>query len=159
MTIDADGSVRRSVTVAASPERAFEVFTADFDSWWPRTHHIGKSPMTRALIEGHVGGRCYSEQEDGTDCPWGHVLVWEPPHRFVIAWQINAQWGYEPDVDKSSEVEVRFTEVGDGKTRVDLEHRAFERMGEGGDAMRAGVGAEGGWGSLLDVYAKRVENS
>lgn len=159
MTIDADGSVHRSVTVAASPEHAFEVFTADFDSWWPRSHHIGKSPMKRALIEGHLGGRCYSEQEDGTDCPWGQVLVWEPPHRFVIAWQINAQWGYEPDVARSSEVEIRFTDVGDGRTRVDLEHRGFERMGEGGEAMRAGVDAEGGWGSLLDVYAKRVESA
>ncbi len=108
------------------PRRAaFEVFTADFDSWWPRTHHIGTSPMTKAIIEERVGGRCYSQQEDGTDCPWGQVLAWEPPHRLVIAWQITAQWGFEPDLSRASEVEVRFIDAGGGQTRVELEHRNF----------------------------------
>ena len=57
--------VRKSVTVKASVERAFEVFTSDFDSWWPRTHHIGKTPMTRGILEGRAGGRCYTEHVDG----------------------------------------------------------------------------------------------
>jgi uncharacterized protein YndB with AHSA1/START domain len=156
MTTEADGAVRRSVTVAASPAQAFEVFTADFDSWWPRSHHIGKSPMTRAIIEGRVGGRCYSQQEDGVDCPWGQVLVWEPPRRIVIAWQITHEWGFEPDLARSSEVEVRFTDAGDGRTRIDLEHRHFERMGPTGDTMRTAVGATGGWGTLLELFASRV---
>jgi len=67
----ADVPVRKSITVAASPERAFAVFTDDMDSWWPREHHIGKAPMQRVLVEGQVGGRCYTEQVDGTECDWG----------------------------------------------------------------------------------------
>ena len=86
--------VRKSIVVDTDPERAFTLFTDGFDSWWPRSHHIGKSPMTRAIVEGRVGGRCYSEQEDGTECRWGQVLVWEPPNRFVMAWQITHEWGY-----------------------------------------------------------------
>ena len=157
-----DGSVmvrpvRKSITVKASVERAFRVFTEEFDSWWPKSHHIGNSPLNRAVVEGWVGGRCYSEQEDGTDCPWGSVLVWEPPNRFVMAWQITPAWKYEPDLAKSSEVEVRFTAEGDGITRVDLEHRNFERHGEGGDSMRAKVDSPGGWGSLLQLYLARAE--
>src|SRR5262249_50945827 len=62
--------VRKSIVVDAGPERAFKVFTAEYDSWWPRSHHIGKSPMKKAIIEGKVGGRCYSEQEDGSECDW-----------------------------------------------------------------------------------------
>jgi hypothetical protein len=46
--------VRRSVTVNASVERTFRVFSEGFDSWWPRTHHIGKSPMKKAIVEGKV---------------------------------------------------------------------------------------------------------
>ncbi len=108
-TVASSEAVRQTITVRTSVEHAFKVFTDGFDSWWPRTHHIGKSPMTRAVIEGKVGGRCYSDQEDGTVCPWGQVLVWEPPHRMVIAWQITHEWGYEPDLAKASEVEIRFT--------------------------------------------------
>lgn len=112
--------------------------------------------MTKAIIEERVGGRCYSQQEDGTECPWGQVLVWEPPHRLVIAWQITAQWRFEPDVTRASEVEVRFIDAGGGQTRVELEHRGFERMGPDGATMRTAVGAPGGWSTLLELFAARV---
>lgn len=148
--------VRKSIVVDINPERAFALFTDGFDSWWPRSHHIGKSPMKRAIVEGRVGGRCYSEQEDGTDCPWGQILVWEPPRRFVMAWMITHEWGYQPDLAQSSEVEVRFTPTGDGATRVDLEHRNLDRHGAGGPTVRASVDSPGGWGSLLELYAKRA---
>lgn len=154
-----DAPVRKSITVKASAERAFEVFTAEFDSWWPRSHHIGKAPLKKAVIDGRVGGRCYNEQTDGTDCEWGEITVWEPPKRFVMAWKINAQWQYEPDSSKASEVEVRFTAASDGFTRVDLEHRHFERMGVDGAAMRSGVDSPGGWGSLLELYAAQLEKA
>ena len=148
--------VRKSIAVQATPERAFEVFTADFDSWWPRTHHIGKSPMKRAIIEEKQGGRCYSEQIDGTDCDWGTVLVWEPPTRFVIAWQINTDWTFQPDLAQSSEVEVRYTAQPGGLTRVDLEHRLLERHGAGVGTMRSAIDSENGWGSLLREFAACV---
>jgi uncharacterized protein YndB with AHSA1/START domain len=150
-------SVRRTVTVRLSVERAFRLFTDGYDSWWPRTHHIGKSPMKRAIIEGKTGGRCYAEQEDGTDCPWGQVLVWDPPKRLVLAWQITHEWGYDPDLSRASEVEVRFTPEADGTTRVDLEHRHFERHGAGGDSIRTAVASEGGWGALLGLFAQKAE--
>jgi uncharacterized protein YndB with AHSA1/START domain len=148
--------VRKVITVKAGPEKAFRVFTEGMDTWWPRTHHIGKAPMKKTIIEGRVGGRCYSEQTDDTECDWGQVLVWEPPHRFVMAWKISPQWGYEPDLEKSSEVEVRFTADGSGSTRVDLEHRCFERMGPGGDTMRARVDEQMGWGDLLRIFAEKT---
>jgi hypothetical protein len=154
--IAAEVPVRKSVVVKAGVDRAFQIFTEGFDTWWPRTHHIGKAPLKKAIVEARVGGRCYSEQTDGTECDWGSILVWEPPHRFVMAWQINYKWGYEPDLEKSSEVEVRFTAESDGSTRVDLEHRHFERHGEGWESMRSNVDSPGGWGTLLDLYAAQV---
>jgi uncharacterized protein YndB with AHSA1/START domain len=157
MTASTANTVQKSVIVKASQEKAFRVFTEGFDSWWPREHHIGKSPMTRAIIEGRVGGRCYSEQQDGTDCPFGSILEWEPPARFVMAWQVTAQWQYEPDLAKSSEVEVRFTPQGDGTTRVDLEHRCFERMGDGWESMRTMVDGGMGWGALMGLFAAKAD--
>jgi uncharacterized protein YndB with AHSA1/START domain len=152
-----DTAVRKSITVQATPERAFQVFTEGVDTWWPRTHHIGKSPMKKVFIEARAGGRCYSEQADGTDCDWGAVLVWEPPARFVMAWKITPGWAFEADTAKSSEVEVHFTPQPDGSTRVDLEHRYFERHGDGGDAMRTSVDSPGGWSLLLGLFKPQAE--
>ncbi len=149
--------VVKSVTVRASAEHAFKVFTEGFDTWWPRSHHIGTSPMKRAVVETFLGGRCYTEQVDGTDCPWGQVTAWDPPRRLVIAWMIAPDWKYQPDISKSSEVEIRFTPLADGTTRVDLEHREFERLGAGAETMRKGVGGDGGWGGLLTMFKGAAE--
>ena len=154
-----DVPVRKSITVKASAKRAFEVFTAGFDSWWPRSHHIGNAPLKRAILEGRVGGRCYSEQTDGTECDWGEILEWEPPKRFLMAWKITSQWKYLPELEKSSEVEVRFTPQGDGSTRVDLEHRNFARMGAGWESMREMVNSEGGWAGTLQLFAAQAEKA
>ena len=145
--------VRRSITVRASAERAFEVFTSDMGSWWPRDHHIGKSPMKDIVFEEREGGRIYTQQMDGTDCDWGSVLAWDPPRRVLFAWRITNSWTYEPDLWKSSEVEVRFTPLGDDSTRVDLEHRHLERHGPGFEAMHKGVDSPNGWTIVLDLYA------
>jgi uncharacterized protein YndB with AHSA1/START domain len=155
----ADAPVRKSISVRASAERAFEVFTAGMDSWWPRSHHIGKAPMKRTIVEGRVGGRCYSEQTDGTECDWAKIVAWEPPRRLVMAWTINSQWQYEPDLSKASEVEVCFTPQADGSTRVDLKHRHFDRVGAGWENMRASVDSDEGWGGLLKLYMAAAENS
>jgi uncharacterized protein YndB with AHSA1/START domain len=156
MTASPDQAVLKTVTVRAGVERAFRVFTEGFDTWWPHSHHIGSSPMTKAVIECRVGGRCYSQQEDGADCPWGQILEWEPPRRFVLAWMITPQWKYQPDLSQASEVEVKFTALADGSTRVDLEHRYFERGGEGWQQMREGVNSQGGWGMLLELFAAKA---
>ena len=154
-----DTPVLKSVTVRADPERAFRIFTREVDSWWPRTHHIGKSPMKRIEIEARDGGRCYTEQEDGTECDWGTVLVWDPPRRFVMAWQITHEWGFEPDLDRSSEVEVTFVPTATGGTRVDLVHRFFSRHGAGAESMRAAVDEPNGWTGLLSLFAERADET
>jgi Activator of Hsp90 ATPase homolog 1-like protein len=149
--------VRTSIRVRANASRAFKVFTEGLDSWWPKSHHVGASPMTRAVMEGRVNGRVYSEQDDGNICEWGQILVWEPPARFVMAWRIKPTWELEPDAGKCSEVEVNFTPASDGSTLVELEHRYFERHGEGAAKMREQVGQPGGWGGLLELFKTESE--
>jgi uncharacterized protein YndB with AHSA1/START domain len=149
--------VRKSVTVKTSAAHAFNVFTTGFHTWWPKSHHIGKSPMKKAILEEKIGGRCYTEQEDGTECDWGSILAWEPPARVVMAWQITGQWQFEPDLAKSSEVEIRFTPLADGSTRVDLEHRHLERHGADAMAVRTGIDSPNGWGALMQLYAEAAQ--
>jgi uncharacterized protein YndB with AHSA1/START domain len=147
--------VRKAVVVEASPARAFEVFTAGIDSWWPKTHSIGATPITKSVIEPFVGGRWYTRHEDGKDVVIGHVRAWEPGSRLVVGWEVSADWKPDPRAEFASEVEVRFVAEGAGHTRVEVLHHQFERMGaEAGEKMRAGV--DGGWTPILDLYAKQV---
>ena len=82
--------VRKSVRVNAGQAHAFETFTSGLGRWWPRNASIGKPPMKTAVIEPRLGGRWYELSEDGSQTDVGKVLVWEPPQRFVISWDINS---------------------------------------------------------------------
>jgi uncharacterized protein YndB with AHSA1/START domain len=147
--------VRKSIVVKATPQRAFEVFTTGVDRWWPKSHGIGSTPLVRSIIEPFVGGRWYTQHEDGTDVVVGHVQTWEPGALFIVSWEVSATWKPDPRVAFASIIEVRFTAEANGSTRVDLEHRDFERMGEKeGNIMRSGV--EGGWAGILALYAAAV---
>jgi len=147
--------VRKTLTVRASPETAFRVFTADFDRWWPRGRKIGEADMAKAVLEPRAGGRWYEIGVDGSECEWGEVLSWDPPGHLLLAWRLNAQWKYDPDL--LTEVEVKFTALGDGQTRVDFEHRGFENMGAPGEEARARVDSPNGWSGLLAAYQTFLE--
>ena len=145
--------VRKTISVKTNVERAFTVFTEGFDSWWPRSHKLFEADLQTAIIEPKAGGRCYQRAVDGAECDWGKVTVWEPPRRLIIAWQLDGKWQYDPDLSHASEVEVTFTADAGGLTRVDLEHRHFERHGASAGAVRTGVDSPMGWGDLLQTYA------
>ena len=146
--------VRKSIRVNAEPARAFEVFTAGLGRWWPRDKGIGKLPMKSAVMETRLGGRWYELADDGTQTNVGRIIVWEPPQRFVITWDINSKW--KPDTTISSEVEVKFIPDGINRTRVELEHRKFEQMGaEQGETMREHV--DSGWPGMLERFKAEIE--
>lgn len=151
-------ALRKSVIVDATPSAAFSVFTAGIDRWWPKTHGIGQGPVKQSVLEPFVGGRWYARHEDDSIAVVGHVLVWEPGERLVVSWEISAEWKPDPRPAMTSEVEVRFSAAEPGRTRVDLEHRNFERMGEaGGEKMRTDV--SGGWPTILELFAKEASRA
>jgi len=150
-TVAAIEPVRKHIVIEAPQERVFQTFTRDIDKWWPREHHIGTSPLACQELETTVGGRWYSVCEDGSECNVGKVLEWDPPKRVVLAWQLTAQWQYDPDL--ITEVEVTFTAEGPRTTRVDLEHRNLERFGVSAVELRNSIDSPSGWGLLLSNFA------
>jgi uncharacterized protein YndB with AHSA1/START domain len=112
--------------------------------------------MKDAVIEPKAGGRWFEVGEDGNRCEWGEVLAWEPPTRLLLAWRIGTDWQYLPDL--LTEVEVRFTPIDDRTTRVELEHRLLENMGEAAEAARVTFESEHGWGAILAGYAKAASS-
>ena len=135
---EAATAVRRSITVAAPVEKAFDVFDRPSERW-------------RA--------RWYERTAGGAEADWGVVLAWEPPTRLVLAWRLDAEWKHNPDPAKQTEIEVHFVPDGPGRTRVDLEHRLLDRFDGAADEMKATFESDAGWVGLLKRYADAVASS
>ncbi|MFG3701378.1 SRPBCC family protein [Micromonospora sp. NPDC047620] len=146
-------AIRRTITVDAPVEHAFRVFTESITSWWPAEYHIGRAEFAETVLQPGEGGRWYERGTDGSECDWGRVLAWEPPHRLLLTWQISGEWQHDPDAARASEIEVRFIAAGPDQTVVELEHRHLDRLA-GGRAMHDAVGGDGGWTGVLQRFAK-----
>jgi uncharacterized protein YndB with AHSA1/START domain len=146
-------TVRQAVLVGAPLDRAFALFTQGFGTWWPREYTWAREKLDTIAIEPREGGRCFERGPHGFQADWGRVLTWDPPHRLVFRWQISPGREPVPDPDAASEVEVRFEAEDAQSTRVELEHRGFEKHGEGGAGYAAAMGSERGWPLILDRYA------
>lgn len=153
MTNATNRIVRKQVFVQAPIDKAFSAFTDRFGDFKPREHNLMQSPITATVFEPWVGGNIYDRAEDGSECRWARVLVFDPPERVVFSWDINPRWQLESDPDNTSEVEVRFVADGPDRTRVELEHRNLERHGSGWESMRDGVDGAAGWPLYLARYA------
>ncbi len=149
--------VRKSITVDAPAGKAFEVFTKRFGSWWPASYSIGKSALKSAIIEPRAGGRWYEIGEDGGECDWGEVLEWEPPSRLLLAWRIRADWQFDPAL--LTELEIRFVPLGENSTRIELEHRLLENLGEAAEVARQSFESEHGWAGILAGYAAEARRA
>lgn len=139
--------VRKTVTVDCAVEEAFRVFTAETRSWWPIETHSINVQVEDIVFEPEAGGSVYEIGANGERGHWATVLVWEPPQRLILRWNI-----LERDGD-ATEVEVRFSPEGEG-TRVELEHRGWENVALEGPAKRASY--ETGWDTVLGGYVDRA---
>ena len=157
MTQAADTVVRKQIIVDAPIERAFEVFTERFGDVKPREHNLLGAPIVATTFESRVGGHIIDRAEDGSECRWARILVFEPPDRVVFSWDIGPTWQLESDPANASEVEVRFVDQGDNRTRVELEHRHIDRHGPGWESVFLGVDDDAGWPLYLARYAALID--
>jgi uncharacterized protein YndB with AHSA1/START domain len=141
-------SIRRSIHVARPVDVAFKVFTEEMSSWWPLHDGFAYAgdKAKDIIVEGLEGGRFYERATDGQEFDIGTVSVWDPPSRVVVTWSQN-NW------DAPTEVEVAFVPDGDG-TRVELEHRGWDKVGVTGTEGEAGWAD--GWDFVLSKYSDAV---
>jgi uncharacterized protein YndB with AHSA1/START domain len=143
--------IRKSVTVAAPVETAFRVFTAELGAWWPlASKSVSQDQAETVIVEPWVGGQVHERARGGEEHLWGEVLAWEPPSRFSFSWHP----GRSPET--AQEVDVHFTAVDSG-TRVDLEHRGWERLVGPGGAIPDHF--DSGWDEALASYMQLAERS
>jgi hypothetical protein len=99
-------------------------------------------------MQGGVGGRIYERTPDGVEHDWGEVTVWSPPRRLVYLWHLRR------DRADATEVEIRFTATSPGTTRVEIEHRGWERLGSAAGTWRDQNRA--GWQTLLPHFRAAI---
>lgn len=124
-------------------QHAFTVWTSQIGTWWPRDHTLTGDPDD-IVLESGPGGRIYERSSAGVRHEWGQVTVWEPPQRLVYRWHLGR------DSADATEVEIHFVDEGDDRTRVEIEHRGWEQLGDVADTLRGQNRA--GWESLLPHF-------
>jgi uncharacterized protein YndB with AHSA1/START domain len=140
--------VKISFDVACSVDHAFDVWTRQIGAWWPADHTVtGEADLV--VLQGGVGGRIYERTADGNEHDWGRITVWEPPQQLTYLWHLGA------DPASATEVEILFHALGEAATRIEIEHRGWERLGRAGDEWRDRNQA--GWASLLPHFNRAVE--
>src|SRR5262249_54955200 len=84
---------------------------------------------------------------DGREETWGHIVVLEDDSRVVFTWH--------PGIAETSatEVEINFVPIA-SETRVDVEHRQWERLGPRASFLRAIM--DGGWPGVLGRFEARA---
>lgn len=114
-----------ALRVKAAPERAFHAFVQEIGAWWRPNGLFQTTPRAPGVLafEPGEGGRLTETLANGKVFEIGHITAWEPPARLVFSWrQANFP------LDLHTEVEVCFGAVGDGETRVSVEHRGFDQV-------------------------------
>jgi uncharacterized protein YndB with AHSA1/START domain len=141
--------LRLSFEVACPVDHAFSVWTEQIGRWWPKDHTVSGADDAEVIMEAGVGGRVYERTSDGVERDWGEVRGWDPPESLVYLWHIGQ------DRAEATEVEIRFLAQGAEHTRVEIEHRGWERLGSRGTERRARN--QSGWESVLADYQAAAE--
>lgn len=136
--------IRLAFDVDCPVEHAFDVWTARIAQWWPRDHTVSAEDGLTVVLEGRPGGRIFERRMSGAEHDWGEVTIWEPPTRLGYMWHLNR------DRSDATQVDIRFVARGDASTRVEIEHRDWERLGAEGEQWRERN--QGGWATLLPHY-------
>jgi hypothetical protein len=145
--------IRQQTVVRSDVAHTFEVFVRDIGAWWPaRPFSIGQHKVVGVTFERSLGGRVYETWSGGDTVNWGEVIAWEPPFRFAMTWTI---------LPATTEVELRFAAIGPALTRVDLEHRGWERLSEADLAAATSIpgGYSAGWHHILERFRATVEGA
>jgi uncharacterized protein YndB with AHSA1/START domain len=113
-----------SLRVAATPDRAFAVFTRDIHLWWRHNDLFRFTPRSPGVLafEPQLGGRFTETLHNGKVFEVGKITAWEPGIRLAFSWrQASFREG------QLTHVEIRFEPIGD-ETRVTVEHLGWDSV-------------------------------
>lgn len=143
----------KTIEVPCSRKEAFDVFVSEMASWWPlgkfTVSAMGGSPAKTIRVEPKQGGTIVEIGPDDSEHLWGTFKVYDP-HDFV-----SMDFHFAPpgvDVTDRSLVEVRFTALGEARTRVELTQSNWEVFREQAEMIRRGYVY--GWSVIFEQAYK-----
>jgi hypothetical protein len=150
MTTNVEDSavLHKSILVECKVETAFDVWTAQLNTWWPKNHSISGNPATKVYMEKRVGGRLYERTPDGIEFDWGHISVWDPPRHLAYNWYLGST------LERPTRVDIFFIAQEKGQTQVKVEHRGPELIGE--QWSRAVKGFDKSWDSVFAAFSRSI---
>ena len=140
--------IRLAFDVDCPVAHAFDVWTGRIGQWWPLDHTVSAEPGVTVILEGRTGGRIFERRVGGLEHDWGEVTIWEPPNRLAYTWHLKR------DRSDATVVDIRFVPRSEALTRIEIEHRDWERLGAGAESWREQN--DRGWASLLPHYLAAV---
>lgn len=141
--------LRISFDVACPADHAFSMWTTRFGSWWPADHTVSGRADATVVLQARVGGRIYERTPGGAEHDWGKVTLWDPPVRFAYLWHLGRAPG------DATEVEIRFLPQGDDTTRIEIEHRGWDSLGDAAETWRDRNRI--GWRTLIPHFVSATE--
>jgi hypothetical protein len=157
ITFDADDAVHCEVVVPLARTRAFESFRHDIFAWWPRDMTWSGEALEHLFLEGRKGGMLWERGPDGLRLDCARVMRWLPPEKFMLRWHIGPGRVPQPDIARTSEVEIQFGAEDEGHTRVVVDHRGFANHGAGASEYHSLMGSAKGWSVILGCFAEHCE--
>jgi uncharacterized protein YndB with AHSA1/START domain len=130
-------AVRRSIWIAARPERIWQEFESfeRMKRWFGTGHELtAYEPRLDGYVETDSG---FSEEHGGRLRFGGKIVMWDPPQE--VTWEND--W-FDHGWASPSLFTLRLTPA-EGGTVVELFHHGFERTGESLSTTLNGF--EGGW--------------
>jgi len=136
--------IKKTITVPLSARGAFDLFTTEMDTWWPKASHSVKGPKSILTFPKHKGEPIIETGEDGEEAIWGRLIAYDPGKYLAFSWHPGR------DESEATVVAITFTQTSTG-TRCDLTHGGFEILGPSADAVS--ISYLRGWDLVLGCYA------
>jgi hypothetical protein len=138
--------LRMCFEVACAQSHAFDVWTNRIDLWWPADHTATGEYGLTVTLEPRIGGRIFQRDPAGVEIDWGEVTEFTPPSMLGYRWHLRR------DRADATDVRIRFVSVEQDRTRVDIEHTGWERLGADATVWRQRN--RQGWDTLLPHFVK-----
>jgi uncharacterized protein YndB with AHSA1/START domain len=145
------------IEVPCSQKMAFRIFLSEMNTWWPlgkfTVSAMGGKPAKELRVEARQGGTIVEVTHDDKECLWGTILSYEPDDFLRMSFHIPLPTEV---VEDRSLVEVRFTALGDDRTRVQLTQSNWEAFGKRAEMLQGGYG--GGWVIIFEQAFRNACN-